>query len=153
MRICCTAKSVRLLRSPLSAVDAPTSYSVSEPAANQDAPINKDSKSPNPRSLKQHTLAESIPLCCFCFCPAREIGRFIILICRYLPHQFNKVLIKILIFVVLYSLPPPSFSCFRIYLSTSTASALKLPAPAMLRQVSGSQPTNLFAMSTDRRNE
>ena len=40
----------------------------SEPAANQDAPINKDSKSSNPRSLKQHTLAEPISLCCFCFC-------------------------------------------------------------------------------------
>ena len=36
-----------------------------EPAANQNAPINKDSKSPNPRSLKQHTPAEPIPPC-FC---------------------------------------------------------------------------------------
>ena len=61
-------------------------FSISEPAANQDAPINKNSKSPNSRSLKQHTLAESISLC-FCSCSAREIGRFIILICRYLSHR------------------------------------------------------------------
>ena len=68
MRACCTAKSARLLRSPLPAVDAPTPCPAPEPAANQDAPINKDSKSSNPRSLKQHTLAESISFCCFCFC-------------------------------------------------------------------------------------
>ena len=35
-------------------------------AANQDAPINKDSKSSNPRSLRQHTPAEPIPPC-LCF--------------------------------------------------------------------------------------
>ena len=56
-----------------------------EPAANQDAPINKNSKSPNPRSLKQHTSAESIPLCFFS--SVREIDRFIILICKHLPHR------------------------------------------------------------------
>ena len=61
--------------------------SVSESAANQNAPINKDSKSPNPRSLKQHTPAEPISPCCFCSCPTREIGRFHILICRYLRGQ------------------------------------------------------------------
>ena len=57
-------------------------------AVNQDASINKNSKSSNSRSLKQHTLAKSISLCCFF---AREIDRFIILICRYLSHQFNKI--------------------------------------------------------------
>ena len=65
-------------------------------AANQDASINKNSKSSNSRSLKQHTLAKSISLCCFCFCSAREIDRFIIRICRYLSHQFDKILNKIL---------------------------------------------------------
>ena len=59
--------------------------SVLQSAVNQDAPINKNSKSSNSRSLKQHTLAESISLCCFC--SAREIGRFIILICKYLSHR------------------------------------------------------------------
>ena len=75
--------------------------SVSESTANQNASINKNSKSSNSRSLKQHMLAKSISLCCFCFCSAREIDRFFILICRYLSHQLNKILNKILILVAL----------------------------------------------------
>ena len=43
-------------------------FSVSESAVNQNAPINKNSKNSNSRNLKQHTLAKSISLCCFCFC-------------------------------------------------------------------------------------
>ena len=83
--------SVRLLRSRL--LDRQCSqyfvnrFSVSESAINQNAPINKNSKSPNPRSLKQHTFAKSISFCRFCFCLAREIDRFIMLICRYLSHR------------------------------------------------------------------
>ena len=62
-------------------------FSVSKSAVNQNAPINKNSKSSNSRNLKQHTLAKSLSFCCFCFCFAREIDRFIILICRYLSHR------------------------------------------------------------------
>ena len=88
--------------------------SVLQSAANQIAPINKDSKNSNSKSLKQHTLAKSISSCCF---SAREIDRFIILICRYLSHQFdkifNKVLIKILILVTyIYFSFSRTFSAF-----------------------------------------
>ena len=62
-------------------------YSVAISAVNQNAPINKNSKSSNSKNLKQHTFAKSISLCCFCFCSVREIDRFIILICRYLSHR------------------------------------------------------------------
>ena len=61
-------------------------FSVSKSAANQNASINKNSKSSNSRNLKQHTFAKSISFC-FCFCFAREIDRFIILICRYFSHR------------------------------------------------------------------
>ena len=54
-------------------------------AINQIASINKNSKSSNSRSLKQHTFAKSISFCCFC--SVRKIDRFIILICRYLSHR------------------------------------------------------------------
>ena len=67
-------------------------FSVSESAANQNASINKNSKNSNSKNLKQHTLAKSISFCCFCFCSAREIDRFFILICKYLSHQFDKIL-------------------------------------------------------------
>ena len=58
-------------------------FSVSEFAINQNASINKNSKSSNSMSLKQHTFAKSILFCCFCFCFVRNIDRFIILICKY----------------------------------------------------------------------
>ena len=113
---CYTTKSARPLRSRLPvANDRPPAP---EPAANQDAPINKDSKSPNPRSLRQHTPAESIPPCCICFWLSWEIGRFTILICRYLPHQFDKVLNKILILVAAYIyLRPPRTSPASVFTS------------------------------------
>ena len=60
---------------------------VSKSAINQNASINKNSKNSNSRSLKQHTFAKSISFCCFCFCSAREIDRFIILICKYLSRR------------------------------------------------------------------
>ena len=56
-------------------------------AINQNASINKDSKNSNSKNLIQHTFAKSISFCCFCFYFAREIDRFIILICRYFSHQ------------------------------------------------------------------
>ena len=80
-------------------------FSVSEFAINQNASINKNSKSTNSRSLKQHTSAKSISLYCFCFCFVREIDRFIILICRYLLHRSKSR------FSTKFS-----FRCFRIYL-------------------------------------
>ena len=97
-----------------------------EPAANQDAPINKDSKSPNPRSLRQHTLAEPIPPCCFRFC--------LVLRNRPFHRTNNQVSPRIRSSFSwpshIYSAPALqlSFSCLRIYVSTSTASALGLPA-------------------------
>ena len=124
------------------------------PAANQDAPINKDSKSPNPRSLRQHTLAEPIPPCCFgsCFCFR--------LVLRHRPfHHTNLQVSPASIEVKVLILAASAYitclrlriSCFRIYLSTPTASALGLPAPAMARLVPGPQPTDPFAMPTGRR--
>ena len=86
------------------------SISVSEFAVNQNASINKNSKNLNSRNLKQHTFAKSISFCCFCFCFAREIDRFIILICRYLSYQFDKIFIKILILVAYIY-----FSSFRTF--------------------------------------
>ena len=87
----------------------------SESAANQNASINKNSKSPNSKSLKQHTFAKSISLCCF---SAREIDRFIILICRYLSHQFDKILNKILILVTyIYLFSSRTFSAFEFIFS------------------------------------
>ena len=106
--------------------------SVSESAVNQNASINKNSKSSNSRSLRQHTSAKSISFCCLCFCLFWEIDRFIILICRYLSHQFDKILNKILIFVILYSLSSHFFFCFRIYLFTFIASVLRLSASTMI---------------------
>ena len=157
MRICCTIKSARLFRNFLSVVDTSTFYFVSEFAINQNASINKNSKSSNSRNLKQHTFAKSISLCCFCFCFVRKIDRFIILICRYLSHQFdkifNKILIKIFIFVILYFLFSLFFFCFRIYFFTFIAFVLKLSTSIMFKQIFESQSTNFFAMSIDRRNE
>ena len=60
----------------------------SEFAVNQDAPINKDSKSSNPRSLRQHTLAKSISLCCFCFC---FCFRFVL---RHRPFRYTNLQIS-----------------------------------------------------------
>ena len=98
----------------------PTDPPATEPAANQDAPINKDSKSPNPRSLKQHTPAESIPPFSFCFYPAREIGRSPIQISRCLLQPIevkvlNKVLNKVLIlvafaYILCLRTPSPGFA-------------------------------------------
>ena len=42
--------------------------SVSKSAVNQNASISKNSKDSNSKSLRQHTSAKSISLCCFCFC-------------------------------------------------------------------------------------
>ena len=65
---------------------------VSESAINQNASINKNSKSSNSKSLKQHTFAKSISFCCFCFCFCfiREIDRFHILICKYFRDQDSQ---------------------------------------------------------------
>ena len=127
-------------------------------AVNQNASINKNSKSSNSRNLKQHTFAKSISLCCFCFCFCFclfwKIDRFIILICKYLSHQSTKFSIKILIFVIFaYILFSLSLFCFRIYFFTSIASTLKLSTSIMIRQIFESQSMNFSAMSIDRKNE
>ena len=126
--------------------------SVSESAVNQDAPINKNSKSSNSKSLKQHTLAEPISPCCFC--SVRDIGRFTILICRYFRDQgsqqdFQQGSHSRRIYLSFFF---SHISCFRIYLSTPTASAMEFSASAMVKQVSESSPMNFFAMPTGRRN-
>ena len=100
-------------------------YSTSISAVNQNAPINKNSKSSNSRSLKQHTSAKSISLCCFCFCFAREIDRFFILICRYLSHQFDKILNKIFN-KILISIALAYIFCFRTSSSVFVFTSLRL---------------------------
>ena len=137
-------------------------FFVSESAINQNASINKNSKSSNSRNLKQHTIAKSISFCCFCFCSAREIDRFIILICRYLSHRSRsrfstKFSTKfwtrfsfsshIYIFLLL------AHFLLSIYLFTFIASAMKFSTSIMIRQIFELQSMNFFAMSIDRKNE
>ena len=93
--ICYAINSVCLLRDSLSVVNTSIFYrrqmiSASKSAVNQNASINKNSKSSNSRNLRQHTSAKSISLCDLCFCFFWEIGRFIILICRYLRDQDSQ---------------------------------------------------------------
>ena len=64
--ICYSVKQARLLRNSLSS--SMRQYFASVSAVNQKSSINKNSKSSNSRSLRQHTPAKSISLCCFCFC-------------------------------------------------------------------------------------
>ena len=113
---------------------------VSESAANQNASINKDSKSSNSRSLRQHTLAKSISLCCFDF--------YFVLRNRSFHHTnlqissasievkiLNKILNKILILAafayIFYLRLLLRIFCFRIYLFTSIASAMDSSASIM----------------------
>ena len=127
-----------------------------EPAANQDAPINKDSKSPIPRSLRQHTPAEPIPPCCFYFYPAREIGRSPIQISRCLLHPIEvKVLNKVLIlvafaYILCLRTPSPAFAI-------TSPRLLHLPWDFQLQQWPVTVPTcqlmDPFAMPTDRRKD
>ena len=130
--------------------------SVTESAVNQNASINKNSKSSNSRSLRQHTSAKSISFCCLCFCLFWEIDRFIILICRYLSHQFDKILNKILILVIAYIYDLSSFFshifCFRIYLFTSIASALNLSISIMICHAVY-ESVNEFLRNVDRSEE
>ena len=82
--------------------------------------------------MKQHTSAKSISLCCFCFCSAREIDRFFILICRYLSHQFDKILNKVLILDIYVSSLFSHIFCFFIYLFMSIVTILRLSASTMI---------------------
>ena len=103
-----------------------------------------------PRNRYRPAASASAPA----FALSWEIGRFTILICRYLrdqdpeqgpqqnPHSRRRIYL------------PFSFSHisdFRIYLSTPTASALELPAPTVARLIPEPQSTNPFAMPTGRR--
>ena len=164
MWICHAVNSARFLRNSLSSSMRQYSvncfsFFVSTSAVNQNASINKNSKSSNSRSLKQHTFAKSISLCCFCFCFAREIDRFFILLCKYLSHQVVKILNKILI--------QDFHSRDRIYLSSSSriSSAFAFISSRLSHllwdiqfqhwfvTLSTLQFMNLFAMSIDWRNE
>ena len=98
--ICYTIKSTRFLCNRLFVVN--DRFFVLKFAINQNASINKNSKNSNSRSLKQHTFAKSISFCCICFWLFWEIDRFIILICKYLSHQLDKILNKIFMFVIAY---------------------------------------------------
>ena len=123
MWTCHAANQARFFHRPLFACLPPTrQHPATIFAANQDAPINKNSKSSNPKSLKQHTPAKPIPLCCFCFCPVRDIGRFIILICRYLPHRS-----KSRFFSTRFSFSWSYIFCFRFSSSDSAFIFSRLP--------------------------
>ena len=80
-----------------------------------------------------------------------NIDRFIILICRYFRDQnFQQNSHSRRIYLFFF------FShvfCFRIYFFTFIASAMKFSASITIRQIFESSSMNLFAMSTDRRNE
>ena len=93
-------------------------FPCSESAINQNASINKNSKSTNSKSLKQHTFAKLLSFCCFCFCLAREIDRFLILIIKCLLHSIEiKIFNKILILVVFAYIYFRSFDFARLLLS------------------------------------
>ena len=79
-------------------------FSVSESAVNQNASINENSKSSNSRSLRQHTLAKSISLCCFCFCLVLRNRSF-----RHTNMRISFASIQ----------QDSHFDCFRIYLLSS----------------------------------
>ena len=148
-----TEVNVSLLFSQFS---SPSSqFFVSRFAVNHDRSINKDSKSSNQRSLKQHTLAESISFCCFC--SVREIGRFIILICRCLLHRSTRLSTRFSFswssHTSIFALLSSHIFCFRIYFFTSIALALRFSALTMINQLFTFQSMNFFAMSIDKRNE
>ena len=102
---------------------------VSKFAINQNASINKDSKSSNSKNLKEYTFAKSMSLCCFCFCFVRKIDRFHILICEYLRDQDSQQDFqqdshsRDLRIYLLFS---HFFFCFRLYVFTSIAFVMKI---------------------------
>ena len=119
------------------AVVCSSSMIFSESAVNQNASINKNSKSSNSRSLRQHTLAKSISLCCFDF--------HFVLRNRSFHHTnlqislasieikiLNKILILAAFAYIFYLRLLLRIFCFRIYLFTSIASALNSLASIMI---------------------
>ena len=122
-------------------------------AINQNRSINKNSKSSNSKSLKQHTFAKSISFCSFYF--VRKIDRFIILICRCFLHRSTKFSTRfsfslsshIFIFIFLFS----HVSYFRIYFFTFIAFVLRFSAFSIINQLFTFQSINFFAMSIDKK--
>ena len=107
---------------------------LSKSAVNQDASINKDSKSSNSRSLRQHTSAKSISLCCLCFCFVLRNRSFhhtnlqisfasIQQDSQQDSHSRDRIYLSLLFSHIFF---------FRIYLFTSIASALTLSTLTMI---------------------
>ena len=118
-------------------------------AINQNVSINKNSKSSNSKNLKQHMFAKSISFCCFWF--AREIDRFIILICKYFRDQnFHQNFHSRRIYLFFFF---SHIFCFRIYFFTFIASVLNLSVSIVIRLIFESSSMNFFAMSIDKKNE
>ena len=159
---CYSVKLARLLRSFLPAVDAPISCSTPGcPQSLQPIRTRRLIRTrkvqirevwDSIRSRNQHRPAVSTPASAFVV--SWDIGRFIILICRYLRGQnsqqssqqgshFRRIYLSF------------SFShifCFRIYLFTFIAFAMEFSASVMARQVFGSSSMDFFAMPIGRRN-
>ena len=101
------------------------------------------------RSRNRYRFAASISA--FAFALFWDIDRFIILICKYLRDQdFQQDSHSRRIYLSFFF---SHIFCFRIYLFTSIASAMKFSASTLIRQILESSSMNFFAMSTDRRNE
>ena len=84
-----------------------------------------------------------------------DIDRFIILICRYFRDQNSQQNSQQSSHSrdSIYFLSSHFFFCFRIYLFTSVASALRLSVRTMIRLIFESQSTNFFATSIDKRSD
>ena len=126
-------------------------------AINQNASINKfeNSKSSNLKSLKQHTFAKSISFCCFyfCYCFARKIDRFIILICKCFLHRSikfsTKFLFSLFSHIFISILLSSHIFYFRIYFFTFIAFVLKLSISTTTCHDIYTLQMNFFAMSID----
>ena len=130
-------------------------FFVSESAVNQNASINENSKNSNLKSLKQHTFAKSISLCCFCFCLVLRNRSF-----RHINLQISLASIQQdsqqdshFDCSRIYFLSSHFFFCFRLYVSTSIAFATRLSTSIIIHHAFTFQSMNFFAISIDRRNE
>ena len=131
-------------------------FFVSKSAVNQNASINKNSKSSISRSLRQHTLAKSISFCCFYFYFAREIDRSLIQIFKCLLHSIEiKILNKILILVIfayIYFRSSRTSSAF-VFISSRLSHLLwNFQLQQWSVTISTFQSMNFFAMSIDQEN-
>ena len=93
-------------------------------AVNQNASINKNSKSSNSRSLRQHTFAKSISFCLCFVLRNRSFHHTNLQMSSRSRFSFSWSHIFTLVFSHIF--------CFRIYLFTSIASVLNLSASTMV---------------------